>query len=351
MNDLNLNRTLKPISGDDAPRYPKWVQELRRRLFGWAGTEELQRVRQELADKGELEPAAVHMLDALTRAAQYRESLRPEPAPDGACLTCHGKAFIRLKVERSDPRFGRALPCPDCGWGQQRRAYEAQLAAIDASWRLPANLPELAAKPIVPVDDRGQPAPALAELVALVGDVTSALPRGPLILIDGPYGTAKTHALCQMYEALWASKRTAIYIPSSMLVERVFTMFDNEEAAANSTGDGEGSMNANARRAHLWQMLVKADYLLWDEAGRYRHGRGNGWLDRHIFTIVDLRRSNQRTTVMAGNHLRDSEDGLHAAILDRAEERDCVYLSLSGVASGRKTFGGGAEWRPSKGEA
>jgi hypothetical protein len=59
--------------------------------------------------------------DELLHTAVPREPLVPSPSTyqPNDCPHCAGNTFIRVEVPITDPRFGKALPCPACSGGRR----------------------------------------------------------------------------------------------------------------------------------------------------------------------------------------------------------------------------------------
>lgn len=290
------------------------------------------RLEREAAAGDEQAARLVEYYRGIRARVEAGEELAPPAPPSVTCSACRDTGFVRYDVPAHDPRFGRSLPCPKCGWAQQR-------TAIEATWRVPEATIALVGEDILPL------APPIARMIKLVERVIAAQPRGALILIDGGkeegYGTAKTHALAHIYAGLWDSGKTTALYTTAMALEKTFTLFDDDEAAALRRDDNESAASAGAERARRWKHLQKVGFLLIDEAARYTRKDGNGWVERHMMELVDSRLANGKTVIMAGNHLLGDANGadrIHPALIDRARSGDGFILSLEGVASARKGF-------------
>lgn len=302
----------------------------------------LKRLERDAANGDERAAGLIEYYKKIRARAAAGEPVAPPPVSAVACATCRDMGFVRYEVPTSDPRFGKSFPCPNCGVTHQR-------SAIEATWEVPERTLALVDEPIIAMS------PPTARLIKLVERVIDAKPRGVLILIDGGlaegYGTAKTHALIQIYSGIWeAGGATALYT-SAMQLEKTFTLFDDDEAAALRLDNLEAAATAGAERARRWRHLQGMDFVLIDEAARYTRKDGNGWVERHMMELVDSRLAGGKTVIMAGNHLLGGKvdnvkvDGIHPALIDRARSADGFILSLEGVSSGRRAFGRNAgDW-------
>lgn len=78
------------------------------------------------------------------------------------CPNCLGTHFVRLDVEMGDPRFGKALPCPDC------------LPATDTF-------------------ETFKPVPGTERALTLAKEYAAGKLTTPWLVLLGMYGTGKTH--------------------------------------------------------------------------------------------------------------------------------------------------------------
>lgn len=349
MSDLLLNKVhdevraqLSPAEQDDFDKFLNRMAEdtrpsLRPRNTDFVSLGDalapIRKKAEALAAQGD--PDAIKRLERMNRARD--RVARGETLPPINPIKCRacGDAGAVYPPLKEGERERRSIPCPECGYAKQREISEKVFPVPDGT-------AALAAAPIVVFSD------GLKRLNALIRALLTHKPNGVLVLIDGMYGTAKTHALAKLYEGFWKQQRTAIYVPSALELERIFTDFEDEMNRTATTDDPEGHAHASARRAARWNRLVSCDYLLIDEMNRYsRNQKGNGWVERHMFTLIDERLSNRKTTIGVGNGLLSDNPniGLHPGVMDRARSRDSFVLNLDNVESSRAAFGrNGADW-------
>ncbi len=283
---------------------------------------------------------------------------RPKTGQKVLCAACQGCGFVRRNLAPNHPDFGKSIICRKCRdpWMEYQRR-------IESYWPVPKNTHDLASKPL---DERHS---KLVELGDLLERVIEIWPKGVIIVLDGQYGTAKTHALSIIYRQAWKQKRGAAYLPSAQALQEVFTLFQSQEHEAKASlenalalGDAisgneiaKQQKNIRISRRRLSSELLRVPWLLVDEAQRYSRKGGNGWVEQHLASLIDKKIANQTSVVLAGNGLGDGRFGpagpiqnqLHPSILDRVTSQDCVWLDLNGVPSGRPHYGrnAGGWWK------
>jgi DNA replication protein DnaC len=153
---------------------------------------------------------------------------------------------------------------------------------------------------------------------------------GIVVVIDGNYGTAKTHMLAQLYGAALDAGHTAIYATATAIETRL----------TDFKGEADGTPYQRERE------LRTVDVLLIDEATRHTHGRkaaqsddSNSYFEQKYLDIISERLGAQRLTVLACNQGRTE---LHPAIRSRASAG--VWIDLSGMTDMRPYFG--RTWTP-----
>ena len=250
------------------------------------------------------------------------------PKKEYRCKACKDLGVVRRNVPPSHPQFGRAIPCRECGLAHKRKGYE-RIWPVSPSFRDLYNAP---IQTRIKENNQIITLKPMVRLKNMMIDFVEGWPKGVLILIEGPYGVAKTHCLAILYDRCWTkAKKTAVYVGATDL-EEMYTDFSDSQNNGYDAIRNDGRFKRYSRE----KMLHEADFLFIDEAHRYTQRGGNGWTERQLFNLVKKRLDNHKTTVMAGNVLepKGGEPGLHPGILDRAH----AFLSLSGVSSGRPNF-------------
>lgn len=307
-----------------------------------------------------------HLSQVLQNTGSLMERLKslvashPRPKPitttKEVCKRCDGAGSIRQDLPPDHPRFGRALVCRKCRdpWLEYRNRLES-------IWPVPTNTLALARYMI---DERHE---QISHLADVIEEIVREWPQGVMVVLDGRYGTTKTHALSVIYNQAWAQKKGAVYLSSAQQLQQAFTMFQSREieikASLNSAlqmGDGVTGQEAAEQqkrlridRQRLTAELLQVPWLLIDEAHRYSRKGGNGWIEQHMANLIDEKLASGTSVVLAGNGLGDGRqllDGqvfragpisnrLHPSILDRASSKDCKWIDLNEVPSGRQYYG------------
>lgn len=283
-----------------------------------------------------LQPLAEKLIAEQTRVQELqaaREKLAAAIAPPAVqCPACRDTGYIRRQLPDKHPDFGRAQPCPKCG-------HEAMRGRVEAAWPVPTKVLALADEPLHELH------PELGNLIELVMDILTVWPKGILACIDGAYGTAKSHALGILYVNAWLSNRPAIYVPSAMELQKLFTDFDKTEKQLK--GSPEDLSKVRLDRTQAWDHLVRVPWLLVDEAHRYTRKDGGGWVEMHMADLIDQRLARGNSTVLAGNGMgKSGPNSLHPSVLDRASAPDCPWIDLTDLPSGRPFYSRNAPgWR------
>lgn len=361
-----INRTLPTQTADGLVltanrRLPAAEERRNRELFfkNFARTVELSRLR------GRERDAAPVLLGDVLKGISISERVKalvasnPRPKPvtkKAVCQECQGVGFVRYDLPPDHPRFGQAITCRKC-----RDPWQEYRNRLEAMWPVPPNTLALAKHAI---DEQHS---QLENLADLLDEVIKLWPQGVMIVLDGRYGTAKTHALSVLYDQAWKHKKGAIYLSSAQQLQQAFTMFQSREieikanlTSAMQMGDGlvgqevaKQQTRLRIDRQRLTAELLQVPWLLIDEAHRYSRKGGNGWVEQHMANLINEKLSAGTSVVLAGNGLGDGRqlgpgrlfragpisNRLHPSILDRASSIDCKWIDLNEVPSGRQYYG------------
>lgn len=194
---------------------------------------------------------------------------KPRPLPkqlpdtkEWKCKTCKDLGFIgsRNSLPHWHPEFGQAVLCPHCGHARKR-------VAIERMWPLGEATKALYQKPIrTRFFKEGQwvTQEALVELKHTLSEFIKHLPAGVLVLIEGGYGTVKTHSLAILYDRCWKAGKSAVYVNATDL-EKMYTDFSESQRSSYDEIRNEASFT----RFNREKSLMETDFLFIDEAHRY----------------------------------------------------------------------------------
>lgn len=362
------NQTLPTHTADGLPltadrRLPAAEERRNRELFfkNFRRNVELTRLRgrREQRDMPIMLSEVLQGSDSISSRIKALKDQNPRPKPiksKPVCTKCLGSGFLRRDLPPDHPHFGKALACNKCcdPWLK----YRTRLESI---WPVPINTLALAGHPI---DERHEQITRLADVLE---EIIVRWPQGVMVVLDGHYGTTKTHALSIIYDKAWKSKKGAIYLSSAQQLQQAFTMFESREieikanlTSAMQMDDGivgreiaEQQKRLRIDRQRLTAELLQVPWLLIDEAHRYSRKGGNGWVEQHMANLINKKLASGSSLILAGNGLGDGRqllDGqifkagpqsnrLHPSILDRASSEDCIWIDLNEVPSGRQYYG------------
>lgn len=241
----------------------------------------------------------------------------PTPTKSYDCDKC--KDTGRLQITIPDEIIPRYIWCSNCSLERKKKIFER-------NWSLTPWMLELSQKPLHSfTQPRDEP---FNEALRTCKNLASRKFPPALVLLTGnsrpAYGTGKSHLLARLWAAAWKAGMTCI-LTSSPQLERKFTQFDDKE-----------------KRTRIFNMLYNVDVLLIDEAHRITIKDGNGWAERHLFTLINHLLENNKTIVLASNSL----SGIHPGIVNRAEDnrQGGKIIDLSDVCSYRERYIGEPEW-------
>lgn len=244
------------------------------------------------------------------------------------CETCKDKGYFLPKLTPRNQFNRRAYPCPDCEEQRQERYRESVRLDISANWPLERWVMELGSREIVlgHLADVPEAQTTLKAAIALAKEFAQDLPKGGILSLDGPPGTAKTHLLAKIYRYCSLSGLVCIYLTGSDL-QQLFTDFGH---------DDDGIARFYQRKAEL----VACDMLLIDEVDRISVKGGFGWSENELLDTIEKRINNKRPTALAGNKL----SRLLKPVLSRCDSAGSYMLNMKPVPDGRAYFQGNGDW-------
>lgn len=251
---------------------------------------------------------------------------------DAVCPT-HGP-FIETLLSTPNPRYvGVWSKCPACAREEQaaRAEWEAAAKAAAAAEEAEALLRyRFACSGLegrytraafgnfdAPTPDKRH---ALAACVAFAEHIGSTAPGGDLWLI-GPPGTGKTHLASAVVNHLIRRRDMdagifAVHEITRLARERIGT---KRTDSMGYSGYRERPTRDNETPDELTDRLAGLPLLVVDEIGL---SRGSAWEQEQIFSILNARYKNERSTVLCSNLTPDQlKTELKAALFDRMRER------------------------------
>lgn len=244
-------------------------------------------------------PDGWDLVDCLCECEDHRcKAIMAEQAP--RCLGCGDAGLVRLAVHYTDPRFGKAMPCPDCRTtpADEIAAYRHRATGLDWSWWESYQMDRLEpGKPPRPQLERWLREESVAK---------------PFLVLIGETGTGKTHAgVAACAYVLRADPSAFVYFTEvPVLLERIKRTFDDVYAKPED-------VTGPAARASL---------LVLDDLGAENP---TDWSQEQVFTIINRRYMEQKPTIITSNILPDDVRGqrLWSRVFD---ERLSRIVPLSG---------------------
>lgn len=180
---------------------------------------------------------------------------------------------MRYQVGREDPRFGKAIPCPDCAARTEAESLDREISRL----RIPRKFVPATLDNWRPHNDRKRE--ACEEYVA------SWPPAKPFLLLTGEKGRGKTHLACGILRAVYErhGQRGAFW-PVIDLLDRYKATFDDATATETTA-----AIDAEMRR-----MAV----IVLDDFGAES---ATGFAMERVFRLVDERYRELRPLVITTN--------------------------------------------------
>ncbi len=221
---------------------------------------------------------------------------RGVPVPHNCC-SCRDGGRVMLALHRSEPGFGRSVPCPDCdGRGASSGGPSGMEREIERM-RIPARFRECRISSWQP--DNGRPRLACQTFVL------SWPPSKPFVLLTGDKGRGKTHLACGVLRAVFEGHGVrGQFWPVVDLLDRYRATFDADRATETVE-----QVDAQLRRL---------DLLVLDDLGTQK---STEWAEERLFRVIDERYREMRPLVVTTN-----------ATLQEMPDRVMSRLADNGVA-------------------
>lgn len=200
-----------------------------------------------------------------------------EGAPERhACCSCRDGGRVMLALQRSEPGFGHAVPCPDCG-GRGASPGLSGLEAEVVRMRIPALFRGCEIATWLP--DNARPR------LAVQTYVLAWPPSKPLLFLTGSKGQGKTHLACGVLRAAFEAHGVrGQFWPVIDLLDRYRATFDEDRALETVE-----QVDAQLRRC---EVLVLDDY------GTHKSSE---WAEERLFRVIDERYREKQATVVTSN--------------------------------------------------
>lgn len=217
------------------------------------------------------------------------------------CMVCKGYGFVEYYCEHtSDPRFGKAIPCPQCQGGEA--GFRAR--QLERVSRVPERFRSAHTEDF--------PQHTLREYME------EALHRRLFITVWGAAGVGKTHMLTSVINDSVAEGQTAVYVKWSELLDHLRSAFNN---------------NVSAEVDEYWKTLKDSDVLAIDEVDK---ARTTDYAYEKLFELVDHRYGKMTgLTLFATNKRFQAGDALAGdspgPLESRLRERGNVIIPMGNV--------------------
>lgn len=204
--------------------------------------------------------------------------------PDQPCPICNGLGLVTLEVPLDDPRFGKAHPCPNRPLDPARVTVIRRLGNLDALAdrtfeRFVVARPGYAQ---VHIDSLSF---ALRQCILYAGN-----PKGWLLL-EGGYGTGKTHLAAAIGNLRLAQGDTVIFMTAPDLLDQLRNTF---------SPDSEDSYD------NVFERLRTVRLLILDDLGAENP---SGWALEKLYQLINHRYTSALPTVITTNLPLERLDG------------------------------------------
>ena len=227
------------------------------------------------------------------------------------CTVCNGQRYIRLDVPESDPRWGKALPCPLCEEPRLRRVKAEKLRSLSG----------------VPDDLSAYTFDAFRATNRSLGTALAACrayaetPNGWLVLC-GPTGAGKTH-LAYAIVSRRLDMGGAVYYGS--WPEMLDTLRSGYQDGA--------SMDYDARM----KTLLGVDLLVLDDLGSENV---TAWSNEKLFELVNHRYTRRMPLVVTTNlRVPDAQCAIEPRVRSRLNDKRLAQVLVMGAGDYRAKGG------------
>lgn len=293
-----------------------------------------------LVKKWQAEAQVQKMPQGLTTVYEQAKALKEaqanwskaHPIRQVNCQTCKDSGFLMPRPTAHNWQQRRALLCPDCGPEQQQKRLRQ---GIRQRWPINHALLKHATLPIecdyidlLPTtkeftrQKKEAAKQTLRRALKLARNFATSWPKGVILSFDGPPGVAKTHLAGKIYRFAILKGLAAIFLTGEEL-ESISKQF-KEQVLEKKRFD-----------------LIHADLLIIDEADHITKKDGTGWAEKYLFSIIDARLKDRRSTILTGNALNER---LPEPVKSRAKAAGSRFIDMSGVPDGRPIFEGDDSW-------
>ncbi|MFQ3660342.1 MAG: ATP-binding protein [Anaerolineae bacterium] len=204
--------------------------------------------------------------------------------PDQPCPICKGMGLITLDVLPGDPRFGKALPCPNRPPDPDRVNVIRRLGNLEA-------LADRTFENFI-VARRGYAQEHIDSLTLALRQsaLYAGSPKG-WMLFEGSYGTGKTHLAAAIGNVRLAEGDTVVFITAPDLLDQLRNTFS---ASSEDSYDD------------VFERLRSADLLILDDLGAENP---SGWALEKLYQLINHRYTSQLPTIITTNLPLERLDG------------------------------------------
>lgn len=227
------------------------------------------------------------------------------------CTVCNGQRYIRLDVPESDPRWGKALPCPLCEEPRLRRVKAEKLRSLSG---VPDDLSAYTFDAFRATNRSLETALAACRAYA-------ETPQGWLVLC-GPTGAGKTH-LAYAIVSRRLDMGGAVYYGS--WPEMLDTLRSGYQDGA--------SMDYDARM----KTLLGVDLLVLDDLGSENV---TAWSNEKLFELVNHRYTRRMPLVVTTNlRVTDAQCAIEPRVRSRLNDKRLAQVLVMGAGDYRMKGG------------
>jgi DNA replication protein DnaC len=227
----------------------------------------------------------------------------------GECPVCGGYGYFKVDVPMTDPRWGKAQPCPRCELPRLRRERAEHLREVSG---VPQDLSRYTFDTFQADSAKGTAAERreMGEIVEAVREYADE-PKGWLVL-HGHYGCGKTHLAYAIVNRCRELGRSVYYGSLPELLDTLKQGFNDS-----------ARMDYDTRL----KTMLEVELLVLDDLGAQAV---TPWSEEKVFELTNYRYTRRLPLVVTTNlNVRDRQCPLEPRVLSRLNDvRLCRVLAL-----------------------